>query len=207
VLFLFFKADLVQSRINSTGGSIAFVDDYSAWVAGPTADANRAGIQASIDRALDWERRSGATFEGDKTTIIHFTRNAERTSGAAFVIKGEEVKPKQSAKILGVAMDAKLRYKDHIARAAAKGLSAAMCLRRLKMLAPRTAGQLFTATVAPTMDYASTVWTYACGPKQLSWLNRAQKTGAQAITGAFRTVAIVVAEAEASIPTIKERHA
>ncbi|CAM1503401.1 Fc.00g081770.m01.CDS01 [Cosmosporella sp. VM-42] len=196
VLFLFFNADLVRSRINSTGGSMAFVDDYSAWVTGPTAETNRAGIQAIIDRALDWARRSGAMFECDKTTIIHFTRNSERISGAPF-----------SAKILGVVTDAKLRYKEHMARAAAKGLSAAMCLRRLKMLSPRTARQLFTATVAPAMDYASTVWAHACGIRELSWLNRAQKVVAQAITSAFRTTATAVAEAEASIPTIGQRHA
>jgi hypothetical protein len=45
---------------------MAFVDDYTAWVTGPTADANREGVQAIIDRAMDWERRSGATFEGTK---------------------------------------------------------------------------------------------------------------------------------------------
>jgi hypothetical protein len=138
VLFLFFNADLVQIRIDSKDGSIAFVDDYSAWVTRPTTEANRAGIQAIIDRALDWERRSGAEFEGGKTSIVHFTRNPERTSEAPFVIKGKEVKPKQSAKILGVVKNAKLRYKEHMVRIAAKGLSAAMCLRRLKMLLPQT---------------------------------------------------------------------
>jgi hypothetical protein len=64
------------------------------------------------------------------------------------MIKGKEVRPKSNAKILGVVMDAKLRYKEHIARAAAKGLSAAMCLRRLKMLSPQTARRLFVAIVA-----------------------------------------------------------
>jgi hypothetical protein len=207
VLFLFFNADLVQSRIDSKGGSLAFVDDYSAWVTGPTAEANREGLQAIIDRALGWERRSGATFEGDKTSIIHFTRNRERTSEAPLIIKGQEVRPKRAVKILGVTMDAELRYKDHVANAATRGLEAAMCLRRLKMLPPQTARQLFTATVAPTMDYASTVWTHTCGIKQQRWLNRAQRIGAQAITGAFRTTALAVAEAEANIPTIEERHA
>jgi ribonuclease HI len=47
---------------------------------------------------------------------------------------------------------------------------------------------------------------HACGEKALSWLNRAQKIGALAITGAFRTVATAVAEAEASILSIRERH-
>jgi hypothetical protein len=72
---------------------MAFIDDYSAWVKGPTVETNKAGIQAIIDRALGWERRSGATFEGDKTTIIHFTHNAERTSDTSFVIKEKKVRP------------------------------------------------------------------------------------------------------------------
>ncbi|OBS17158.1 hypothetical protein FPOA_12311 [Fusarium poae] len=72
----------------SNGGSIAFVDDYSAWVTGPTAEDNREGIQAIIDRALDWERRSGATFESDKTTIAHFT--ASSTVPAAYRSRSRE---------------------------------------------------------------------------------------------------------------------
>ena len=115
------------------------MDDYSAWVTGPTAEANRAGIQSIINEALEWERRSGATFEADKTTVIHFTRVSARNSDLPFLIKGNEVKPKSSAKILGVVMDVSLRYQEHMARAAAKGLTAAMCLRRLKMLSPRVA--------------------------------------------------------------------
>ncbi|KAM4061874.1 reverse transcriptase (RNA-dependent DNA polymerase) [Hirsutella rhossiliensis] len=149
VAFLFFNADLVQRRISNSSGSIAFVDDYSAWVTGPTAESNRDGIQSIIDDALEWEKRSGATFE----------RN--------------DVKPKDNVKLLGVIMDQALRFKEHIAG----------------MASPRTARQLFTATVAPTMDYAS------------------NRVGAQAITGGFRTVATAVAEAEASVQSFRERHA
>ena len=64
---------------------------------------------------------------------------AERTSYTPFRVKGKEIKPKQEAKILGVVIDAKLRFKKHIAEAATKGLSVAMCLRRLKMLSLRMA--------------------------------------------------------------------
>jgi hypothetical protein len=133
------------------------VDDYTAWVTGYSAEANRAGIEAVIDRALDWERRSGATFEGDKTAIVHFTRTASRSSSIPFMIKGKTVEPKERAKILGVVMDSQLRFKEHIVNAATKGLTAAMALRRLKMISPRTARQLFMATVAPVADYASSV--------------------------------------------------
>ncbi|KJZ70702.1 hypothetical protein HIM_09886 [Hirsutella minnesotensis 3608] len=104
-------------------------------------------------------------------------------------------------------MDKALRFKEHIARAAAKGLTAAMCLRRLKTTSPKTARQLFIATVAPTMDYASNVWPHACGAREATWIERAQRVGAQAITGGFRTVATAVAEAEASVQSFRERHA
>ncbi|XP_044715949.1 endonuclease-reverse transcriptase domain-containing protein [Hirsutella rhossiliensis] len=154
VAFLFFNADLVQRRISNNGGSIAFVDDYSAWVTGPTAESNR----------------------DEKTSVIHFTRIAERDSDLPLIIKGNDVKPKSNVKLLGVIMDKALRFKEHIARAAAKGLAAAMCLKRLKMASPRMARQL------------------------------AQRIGAQAVTGGFRTVATVVAEAEAGVQSFRERH-
>ncbi|KAK8036812.1 reverse transcriptase [Apiospora phragmitis] len=165
ILFLFFNADLVQRRIDCYRGAIAFVDDFTAWVTGPTAESNREGIEAIINDALAWERRSGATFEADMTAIIHFARKPYKTDSTPFTIKGQSVQPKTHVKILGVIMDAKLKYKEHIARAAAKGLEAVIELRRLKGLSPATARQLFTATVAPVVDYASNVWMHECrGP-------------------------------------------
>ncbi|KAG4268290.1 hypothetical protein FPRO04_14801, partial [Fusarium proliferatum] len=57
------------------------------------------------------------------------------------------------------------------------------------------------------MDYASNVWSLRRGWRETRWLNEAQKMGAQAITGAFKTVSVAVAEAEAGILPIGERHA
>ena len=206
ILFLFYNADLVQHKVDGKGGSIAFVDDYSAWVTGPSADANRQGLQAIIDRAMEWEKRSGATFEGEKTAVIHFTRNSNRTSTTPFLIKETAITPRDTAKVLGVVMDSELRYKEHLAKAASRGLMAAMALRRLRMVSPSTARQLFSATVATTMDYASNIWMHACKGKAMASMNRAQRVGAQAITGTFCTVATAIAEAEASIRTVHERH-
>ncbi|KAI2955870.1 hypothetical protein CBS147352_10986 [Aspergillus niger] len=140
ILFLFFNADIVQRQIDSQGGAIAFVDDLLP---------------------LGWEKRSGATFEADKTAIIHFTPKAYKSDKGPFTVKGQTVEPKDHVKILGVIMDARLKYKEHIARAASKCLEAAMELRRLRGLSPATARQLFTSTVAPVVDYASNVWMHA----------------------------------------------
>ncbi|KAI2669704.1 hypothetical protein LCP963914a_9892 [Penicillium roqueforti] len=203
IIFLFFNADLVQRQIDSQGGAIAFVDDFTAWVTGPTAQSNREGIEAIANEALDWERRSGATFEAEKTAIIHFAPKTRKSDHGPFIIKGQTVIPKDHVKILGVLMDTRLKYKEHIARAASKGLEAAMELRRLRGLSPATARQLFTSTVAPVVDYASNVWMHACKDKAMGPINRVQRVGAQAIVGTFLTVATSVAEAEAHIATAR----
>ena len=205
ILFLFFNADLVQRQIDSNGGAIAFVDDFSAWVTGPTVQSNRAGIEAIINDALEWEKRSGATFEAEKTAIIHFTKKSYKTNADSFIIKGQTVQPKKCVKILGVLMDDKLKYREHVARAASKGLEAAMELRRLKGLSPSTARQLFSSTVAPVVDYASNVWMHVFKDRLLGPINRVQRTGAQAIVGTFSTVATAVAEAEAHISSARDR--
>ncbi|CRK27147.1 hypothetical protein BN1723_013944, partial [Verticillium longisporum] len=205
ILFLFFNADLVQQKINCYGGAIAFVDDFTAWVAGPTTQDNRKGIEAIIEKALDWERRSGATFEADKTAVIHFTRWAKRSDSEPFTIKGQAVEPKQHVKILGVIMDIGLRYREHIARVATKGLEAAMELKRLSPNWGRCRAVDKCRTVAPVVDYASNVWRHRCKDRVAAAISRVQKVGAQAIIGAFITVATSVAEAEAHIASAPER--
>ena len=205
ILLLFFNADLVQRRIDTYGGAIAFVDDFTACVTGPTAQDNRDGIEAIINDALDWENRSGATFEAEKTAIIHFTKKPYKSTTDAFTIKGQCVEPKSYVKVLGVLTDDKLKYREHVARAASKGLEAAMQLRRLRGLSPATARQMFTSTVAPVVDYASNVWMHVYKDRVIGSINRVQRTGAQAIVGTFLTVATAVAEAEAHIASARDR--
>ncbi|KAJ5963031.1 hypothetical protein N7501_007972 [Penicillium viridicatum] len=154
---------LVCLRIDGQGGVIASVDNFTAWVTGPTAQSNRHGIETIVNKALDWERRSRATFEAEKTAIIYFTLKAHKLDSEPFTIKGETVKPRDHVKVLGVIMDTRLKYKEYIARAASKGLEAVIELRRLRGLSPTIARQLFTSTVAPVIDYASNVWRSGSG--------------------------------------------
>ncbi|KAM3554291.1 hypothetical protein ARSEF4850_006531 [Beauveria asiatica] len=205
IAYLFFNADLVQRKIDANGGSIAFIDDFTAWVTGPTAQSNLDGIQSIVEHAADWERRSGATFQAKKTAIMHFTRNARKLDTTPILIKGEHVQPKEYTRILGVMIDTRLKFRQHIAEAASTGLEAAMELKRLRGLSARTARQLFAATVTPIVDYASNVWMHAYKDRLMGPINRVQRAGAQAIVGTFMTVATSVAEAEAHIVSARER--
>ncbi|RKK50694.1 hypothetical protein BFJ69_g18015, partial [Fusarium oxysporum] len=103
ILFLFFNADLVQQHIDCYGGAIVFVDDFTTWVTG-------AGLG----------KEKWRDFEAEKTAIIHFTRKAYKSDSEPFAIRGQLVRPKTQVKVLGMIMDAGLKYKEHIARAATK---------------------------------------------------------------------------------------
>lgn len=205
ILFLFYNADLVQQAINNQGGSIAFVDDYTAWTIGSSAAENKTNLDRIIDKALAWEKRSGATFEGDKTAFIHFTRTKSRADNVSLWVKGQEVKPSNQIKLLGVIFDTQLRFKEHITRAAGKGMKAVLALCRMTAIPPSTARQLFIATVAPVVDYASCVWGHAAAASSNAF-STIQKIGAKAVTGAFKSVAREVAEAEASLYSVKQRY-
>ncbi|OAQ63792.1 reverse transcriptase [Purpureocillium lilacinum] len=194
VLFLFFNADLVQQRFDRHGGAVAL------------STTSQRGLRAPWRRATAPEsKQCGATFNVQKTAIIHFTRKPHKSDTQPFTIKGQLVYPKTSVKVLGVTMDAGLKYNEHMATAANKGLEAAMGLRRLRGVTRATARQLFASTVALAVDYDSNVWMHACKNKSASAINRVQRVGAQAIVGTYLTVATVVAEAEAHIASAQER--
>jgi hypothetical protein len=92
-------------------------------------------------------------------------------------------------------MDSKLWYNEHVAKAVTKGLVVAMTLRRLRMVNPVTARQLFGATVAPVVNYDFDVWIHICGSAAMAAMNRVQRIGAQVVIGLFRTASTAIAEA------------
>ena len=207
MIYLFFNADLVEREITNEEGSVAFIDDYTVWVTGNHARENRLKLSRIVDEALTWERRSGATFEEGKTAYIHFTRNSRLLDADPINIKGIAKTPQQEVKILGVLMDSGLRYKNHRTVIGTKGLKAAMALKRMRLLTPSSARQLFHTTVTSVTDYASTIWAHTLGSSADKTFRRILKLGAQAVTGAFSSVAGGVLEAEASVRSINTRKA
>lgn len=137
LLFLFFNADLVKSVINKNRGAIAFVDDYSAWVTGDSLESNVAKFQTQVVDPLErWAIGSGAIFRPDKSYMIHFTRNKKKLSAPAgdlsLVLNGAAIKPTSRFKLLGVVLDQRLQYQEHISKAAKKGVLTTFALKRLK---------------------------------------------------------------------------
>ena len=132
-------------------------------------------------------------------------RNSRLQCSRPINIKDTEVFPRAETKILGVLLDSKLRYKNHIKRISYKGLKAAFALKRMRVLTPSSAHQLFGATVAPVIDYVLSIWMHSLGTSTSKIMRQIQKLNSQAVIGAFSIVVEAIIEAEAFIRPVKVR--
>lgn len=126
-----------------------------------------------IPRVEEWETASGASFQPDKTALIHFTRTPSRLEDRTpLCVKGQRAEDSWYTKILGIMLDQQLRYDIFTAWVAKWGLRVAMALRRLRGLRPRTVRQLFIFTVAPVVDYTSPLWSQEHRQGWKAWLTK-----------------------------------
>jgi ribonuclease HI len=209
LLYVFYNADLVEWKIDGAGGALGFVDDFNAWVVGDNATQNTKTIQDTIiPHAEQWATRSGATFEADKTSLIHFTRRPTTEPPSDLRFGDADIAPSQSVKVLGVTLDVKLAMDEHIARVSTKGLRACLALQAIKGVRPKQMRQLFRSCVLPIIDYAASAW-FGSGQRGTTRLcnklDKVQRLGARAILRAWKAVALPILEAEASIERTKAR--
>lgn len=192
-------------------GAIGFVDDYTAWVTGASAKENAQQLQQTIiPRVEQWARYSQATFGAEKTGYIHFIppKREQEQPRSTLTFQGQTIHSQLVVKLLGVHLDSKLKMHTHIQAITAAATKQALALTRLRGMRPRQIRQLYTSTVTPIMDYAASTWysLQRWGTLQhLYAFDKVQRIGAQAITRAFKTVALSVLEGEAGLETAQTR--
>jgi hypothetical protein len=211
ILYIFYNANIVEQPIDKTQGALGFVDDYSPWVVGDDVDQNIQALQTSIiPKAERWARESGATFEPSKTGLVHFTRRPKEgeQNGPDLQFQGRDIAPSEHIKLLGVILDSKMKFHQHVARMTAKATRQCLAIKRLRGVRPKQVRQLYNATVTPIMDYCASAW-YGPGKwgnlSLLRNMEKVQRIGAQAIILSFRATALTVAQAEAGIESTVAR--
>lgn len=156
-----------------------------------------------------WVAASDAIFRLDKSYMTYFTRNKKRLSvqgrDVSLVLNRLAIKLSSRLKLLGVVLNQRLQYQEHISKAAKKGILATLALKRLKNPRPKMVKRLYNSTVVPVTDYVSVIWTPNASKLALNLLSQVQKLRAQAIVGAFWTMLPLVAELKASIAPLERQ--
>jgi len=210
ILYVFYNANLVEGRINKGGGSIGFIDDFTAWRTGPDRATTTERLQTEVvDPAARWSEESGATFEASKTGFVHFERRPMGVDPrSALRFADTEIRPQDSIKILGVTLDSRLRMTAHTDRIITAATQKCLAIGRLRGLRPKQMRQLHRTVIDSATDYAASTW-YARGKlgvqQHTTRLEKVQRMGAQAIIGAFRTVSSGILREEAGLESVETR--
>jgi hypothetical protein len=98
-------------------GALGFVDDYTGWTISDTVEENmETPGEKVIPRALEWAKKSGAKFEGEKSTLIHSThwKSSWKISQPlqALRVGDAKIALSQSVRMLGVVSERELTSKS-----------------------------------------------------------------------------------------------
>jgi len=118
-------------------------------------------LKLAHDKCIAWAKRYGAKFAPDKYKLIHFTKKRRDPFGdlASLVrIDGNEVGLESKLRILGVWMDPKMDWKEHIKKQVARGTAAFESLARIA-----------TSTWGPSMRRARLTYSAAVRPAMMGY--------------------------------------
>lgn len=188
---------------------MGLIDDFNAWVTGMDEEGITRLIQEEVIlHASRWAEESGATFEADKTIMIHFTRRPQYDDSRLVCSDGNKILPQGSVKVLGLTPDKKLAMDEHIARVVRKGTQACLSLQALKGMGPAQLRQLYCTCVVPIVDYTASAWYGPGKPgvtRLANALDKVRRLAARMILRAWKKVALPILEAETCLELTAER--
>ena len=139
---------------------IGYADDILVIVRGMHLDSLMGVMQQSL-KAVDTWCRTGLSVNPSKTDAVIFTKRYKWSTTSTLELEKQRLEISKSAKYLGVILDNKLTWKDHIENKSNKFISTLwLCRRAIGNnwgLKPDTLLWIFTAILRPRLTYASLV--------------------------------------------------
>jgi ribonuclease HI len=185
-----------------------------AW--GNTAAETCCTLSYILEKAQRWANTHASVFALDKFQLTHFTRSRTRINRNRTVqTSWGEVTPKPTCKYLGLTMDSKLQWKEHleeVRRKATRTVSALSCLGGSTWgITLADMRKLYEATALPQMMYACSIWSNASTKgkmytkKTLNVLQSIQARAARAICGAYKATSRAALDVEAYLLPIEQQ--
>jgi hypothetical protein len=172
VLFLLYVNDLPQALVNATPS--LFADDTTLRNSGRNARELRQKMNEDLEIVAMWFIANKLTLNISKTNGCHFRpRNSQKVTGIH--IAGQEIEMHESVKYLGIYVDEKLSWSDHINKLTQKVNMYSGILGRIRSsLDNQTLRTIYMSLVHSVITYGIELWGCAF-PTTLRPLITAQK--------------------------------
>ena len=185
----------------------AYADDGVLLVVGRFLDTVCNLMQRGLNMVQRWCEKEGLAVQPDKLELVLFTRRTNLEGYQAPTIYGRELVRTQRVKYLGVVLDSKLTWKDHMDTKCSRAKAAFCQVRRAVGktwgLSPRVTSWLYSAIIRPMICFAAVVWwpRVELGIAK-QHLGRVQRLACLSITGALHTTPTIAMEVLLAMPPL-----
>jgi ribonuclease P/MRP protein subunit RPP40 len=139
--------------------SILFADDTTVYAASASLPGLFNDVNSDLNALVDWFRANKLSLNVAKTNYVLFSRNTV-TTHLEIKIGDISVERKHHTKFLGVLVDEKLEWSEHISHVKAKLSSSLYALSSSKNdLTPNLLLMLYNALVYPYLSYGVLLWS------------------------------------------------
>jgi len=157
ILFVLYINDIVLAVKHSSVN--LFADDTLLSIVGTNLEECLAKMNEDLNSLAEWLNSNKLKLNLEKTKYMIITsRRTEAASNTNLKIYGENIQRAQNIKYLGVTIDQKLTFKDHLATITKKMSSKTGFLGRLsKKLTSKTKLLIYNSIIQPHIDFCSTI--------------------------------------------------
>ncbi|KAL4121031.1 hypothetical protein QTP88_013616 [Uroleucon formosanum] len=203
-LWNIFYDDLLRLELHDSVKLVGFADDIALVITAPNAGLLE-NIGNSALRSIDrWMQNNGLQVAPQKSEAVVLT-NKWAYRDPVFTLGGQQISVKPSMRYLGVQLDKRLNFGDHIRLVTAAARRAVSALGRLM---PNVQGpsackrRLLMSVVHSKLLYASPVWAVAAAraARNRVALSQAQRGAAIRVARCYRTVSDMAALVLARMP-------
>ncbi|KAI1002599.1 hypothetical protein K3495_g5599 [Podosphaera aphanis] len=153
ILFLIYIRDMFRSKAIMF---LSYIDDISLTVSSTSFKKNIQILEREVKILEVLGIQNAVQFDISKTELIHFANTKEAKQNPIYLTGGNQVKPSQVVRWLGVLFDSKLSFKQHVTMRVAQAKSAFHRMERLtnteRGLSPIAMRQLYLACVTSVSD-------------------------------------------------------
>ena len=165
--------------LNLIPEAYAYADDCTLTF---TCDkSNQVDTISKVNHALqmitEWGKRWQISLAPEKTQLLVISRNNERNDHnlPSIILSNKALVPQQSINILGIEVDSKLAFTNHVKNIAKMAACKLACIRRVShFLDAKGCLTLYNSQVRSMLEYSPLVWS-SCPPSYLQMLDRVQQ--------------------------------
>ena len=162
---------------------VLFADDTNLFISGKNINHLEQTINTELDSRTLWLKANKLSLNITKTQFMLFSGFKNTKPSINLKIEGESISETVKSKFLGVIIDNKLFWKDHIAYISGKiARGIGIILKARKNLLKESLISLYYSSIYPYLIYCNHVWWLAC-KTHLDSLIKLQKRAIRIIVG------------------------